>query len=793
VDKLFRLLLLSLLACTGGLAGASEQGRTDNPPGFVAAPTVDLGSVPDSASVRKDGPDGKPHQVHARLLADRTTIRPGETFLLGVLLSQDKGWHTYWKSPGAVGKPTEITWQGPEGTSFAPYDWPVPSRFELSGIVSYGYDDQVLLFSEVTVPADLPLGEAVFGASAEARWLACEVQCIPGDAELQLRIPVVAAGTPVEPSPQAALFEHFATLHPDAPSTLSGYAVEVAWSASAIRVGDEFKVGLLFTPTGEAPLELPRQQGFWPFFTPITTPGWMAMADPVVQDLPGGVVRVLVEGIALEPQAGVDGFGGLFQVKVGDRLSRIEHFQPMPVAEEGAPVIPNPSPIFDEAALAEAAGAAPATGAGGPPAPVAAPTASMPAMLGLAFLGGMLLNIMPCVLPVLTLKLYSLVEQADISAGQRRRAGVAYTAGIVLSFVALALAVVGLKSTMGADVGWGFQFQYPGYVIALATIVFVFALNLFGVFEIPSPGATSLSNASDREGLLGYFLTGAFATLLATPCSAPFLGTGMGFAFTLPAAGIVLFFAVAGFGLAFPFLLIAFLPGLFRYMPRPGAWMETFKQFMGFTLVATTVWLADVVASQTGREGATGFLIFLAAVAMGAWIFGRFGGVTASGRRQALALGVAVVLVAFTGRNVLKTTLAVDECEVQGVASADLAASGWDEKIPWQPFSEESVEALAGSLVFIDFTADWCLTCKVNEKNILETDSVRGAMAAAGVVPLKADWTRRDETISKWLQRYGKAGVPFYLVIPADRSRPAIPLPEVITPEIVRSAIAEAS
>jgi thiol:disulfide interchange protein DsbD len=267
----------------------------------------------------------------------------------------------------------------------------------------------------------------------------------------------------------------------------------------------------------------------------------------------------------------------------------------------------------------------------------------------------------------------------------------------------------------------------------------------------------------------------------------------MGFAFTLPAWGITLFFAVAGLGLAFPFLVIAFVPALFRFMPRPGAWMETFKQFMGFTLVATAVWLADVVASQTGREGATGLLIFLSAVALGAWIFGRFGGVTASGRRQAGALAVAVVIAAFTGRNVLKTTLAADECAPAELSTTDAAAMDWSEDIPWQPFSDQAVAALDGKLVFIDFTADWCLTCKVNEKNILDTEGVRQAMAQAGVVPLKADWTRRDETITAWLQRFGKAGVPFYLVIPADRSRAPIPLPEVITPDIVKQALQDAS
>jgi len=800
MNRSSRTLLAFALAALAALAGpraALASGTVVRPPGATDAPKIDLSGVPESASVQKLGPDGSPHQVHARLLADRQAIHPGETFRLGVHLEQQPGWHTYWKSPGAVGKPTEITWQGPAGTTFSDYAYPTPDYFELSGIVSYGYEDQVLLYSEVTVPADLPLGEVTFGATAEAKWLVCELQCVPGDADMTLSIPVVAAAQPTAPTPWAPLFDHFALTHPVDASTLTGFDVQGAVNMSAVRPGDEFKAALLFTPTGEVNLGLHRERGAWPFFTPISTQGWMAMGDPVVQDLPGGAVRITVDGIALDPQPGQEAFGGLFQLQVGDQWYRTEITTPIPIAAEGADVSPNPSPLFDTDALTEVAHGPSAHGPSGP-GPAAPPAAAAPIdlaglipMLGLAFLGGILLNIMPCVLPVLTLKLYSLVEQADISAAERRRAGMAYTGGILASFLILAIAVVLLRQSFGMSVGWGFQFQYPGYVIALGTIVFVFALNLFGVFEVPVFGANQMSEASDKDGMLGYFLTGAFATLLATPCSAPFLGTGMGFAFTLPSWGITLFFLIAGLGLAFPFLVIAFVPALFRFMPRPGAWMETFKQFLGFTLVATTIWLVDVVASQTGREGATGYLIFLTAVALGAWIFGRFGGITASGRRQALALALAVGLAAFTGRNVLKTSLAMSEvCDAP--TNTDAASLDFRDSIPWQPFSEQALADLEGKPVFIDFTADWCLTCKVNEKNVLDTEGVRQAMASHGFVPLRADWTRRDETISAWLSRYGKAGVPFYLVIPADRSKAPIPLPEVITPDLVKEALGQA-
>lgn len=407
-------------------------------------------------------------------------------------------------------------------------------------------------------------------------------------------------------------------------------------------------------------------------------------------------------------------------------------------------------------------------------------------MLLLAFLGGMLLNVMPCVLPVLTMKLYSLVGQKDISASDRRVAGFAYSAGIVCSFVALAIAVVVLRLSFGQDVLWGFQFQYPAYVAALAALVWLFGLSLFGVFEVPALGANQAAEASAGEGTAGYFLTGVFATLLATPCSAPFLGTGMGFAFSLPTAGILLFFAVAGLGLAAPFLVISVVPALFRFLPRPGAWMDTFKHLMGFTLIATTLWLVDVLVGQVGADRGVSFLAVLLFLSIGAWVFGRWGGPTQSGARQVGAFALAVALSAVGAALFLDLEMASDEAPATGSVTTDLDFS---EAVPWQPFTEESLAALEGTTVFVDFTADWCLTCKVNEKTILETKKVRNAMRDLGVVPLKADWTRRDPVITRWLQRYGKAGVPFYLVIPSDRSLENIALPEVITGDGVIAAL----
>ena len=782
----------------------AADGASTPPP---SPPDVDFSTLPDTASQRKTMLDGKPHPVLARVMLDQSAVAPGTQARIAVHLEQDEGWHTYWKSPGAVGQPTEIAWTAPAGIAIEPHAYPVPQRFEQGGEVSFGYDDQVLLISDVEIPDDLPPGPHTI--QADANWLVCKEICIPGDAQLSIPVDVVAEAAEANASSFAPLFDHYAEQHPVDVLSVGAIGWDYALSVAQVPAeGVPFRAVFLITPTGEAAFG-DVSDSLWPTFTPIVASdySWGPLAEPTVKQLDDGRIIVIVdgEGWGADPLPTDARIGGLLQLKIGGEWIRTEIHGSLPFVSKDTAPQRMESPLLDLAATVvpfehempeadEAAEAVPDPfEASVVPSDSVTPTSGSSTLLGLlltmgaGFVGGLILNLMPCVLPVITLKLFSLVQQRDLSAAKKRTGGLAYAAGILASFWALAGVIAILKLVLDVSVGWGFMFQYPPYVAALTTVVFVFSLSLFGVYEIPALGVNAASDAANKEGIFGYFMYGVFAVLLATPCSAPILGSAVAYAFSAPLLELTAIFTMVGLGLAFPFIVIAFMPGLFQYLPRPGAWMETFKHLTGFTLVFTSIWLGSVLAVLIGAERLIGFLIFLGFASMGAWVFGHFGGLAASNTRQAIA-GIAGLLVTGVGGVFLDMELASDDCD-NGEVVTDLDFSG---AIPWQPFSAERVDALAGRTVFIDFTAEWCVSCKVNERTILEQSSVREAMAKGGVIPLKADWTRRDERITEWLQRYNRVGVPMYLVVPADRSRESILLPEIITPDMVLRALEDA-
>ncbi|MEZ4317358.1 MAG: protein-disulfide reductase DsbD family protein [Myxococcota bacterium] len=780
-----------MLATSAALAGG---GSVSPPP--PTPPAVDFSTLPATADVQPVNPDGKNHPVHARLVTDRTSVAPGDTFRIGVHLTQQPGWHTYWKSPGDIGLPTNITWALPDGSTAQPYQYPVPQRFDADDLVSFGYDDQVLFFSEVTVPATATPGTARIGAKAD--WLVCNTSCIPGEADLSGSIAI----GPSDTSAFAPLFDHYAAQHPVRAESIEGLDARLVLSHDAVLPFSPFHAVLELKGPGRIVPDAERYA-----FAPIVGDGWMINTRTVGHQADALVARLDAETL-LDVPPDADRIGGLFLLELDGKPVAVELEAPLPWRPADSAVsattdpalttaieaLPTAHPATEKAAETHEEASMAVAGAESAftqTVPVSGESGGVLGALGnllFAFFGGLLLNIMPCVLPVLTLKLYSLVEQSDITAAEQRSAGLAYTGGILASFWGLAATIVALRVMLGMEVDWGFQFQYPPYVAGLATLVFAFGLSLFGVFEIPAMGVSTASAAGAKEGLAGYFFTGVFATLLATPCSAPFLGTAI--AFALGASTPMLFgiFTLVALGLAAPFVVIAFVPALYRLLPRPGGWMETFKQLLGFTLVATAIWLTGVLGSQIGLDRLVGFLTFLMFVSAGCWVFGHFGGVAASGQRQLVSAGAGVLVAAAGGFAFLDLEFASEPVADDGTVKVDLDFS---EHIPWQPFSAQRVAQLQGKPVFVDFTAEWCLTCKVNEKAILETPAVRAAMDEHGVVPLKADWTRRDQTITDWLHRYGKAGVPFYLVIPATGD--PIPLGEVITQGMVIEALEQSA
>jgi len=421
-----------------------------------------------------------------------------------------------------------------------------------------------------------------------------------------------------------------------------------------------------------------------------------------------------------------------------------------------------------------------------PPPPIAPSAAAPPAgmlwrYLLMAFLGGLILNIMPCVLPVLSIKAMSIVKQAHDDQSEIIRHSFAYMGGILLSFIALASVIVFLKS-LGEVVGWGFQFQNTNFVLVLASVIFVFAMSLFDVFIINAPGMSAATQASSRSGLGGSFLSGIFAVLLATPCSAPMLGTALGFAFSQPAMLIFVFFILIGFGLAFPFFLLGLQPGWMKYIPKPGEWMNIFKEVMGFLLIGTVVWLLHVIYQQNGGEYLLNTLIYFTFLAFAVWLYGRFVRYEHSKFTQWLFTLLAVVVIAGSAWVFLSVGPASEKPSAENV-SQEKGFEGW---LVFKPGLIEDL-ARQGHPVFVDFGAKWCMTCITNEKTVITTNEMKQAFAARKVILVRGDFTKKNEDMSDFMKQWGRAGVPFNLLIIPNK--PPVLFPELLTASMIKDGL----
>jgi thiol:disulfide interchange protein len=661
--------------------------------------------------------------VKAELLADTNAIVPGKPFTVGLLLRMAPGWHTYWKFSGDAGLPTEIKWKLPPGWKIGDIRWPIPLKTSDPGdIETYGYENAVLLMQEITPPAKIDASSA--NLSAEVNWLVCEKICIPGGATLQLDLTVALTSQPAN-TDVFARYRHLLPQNLPAPDV-----ARADWS----RVGSDLRLKI----TSETLAKYPAVD-FFPLPGQDTITGHPAVQSRNNNEI---IFRIPLES-APKDLSSIAGLVVFAQQPNGD--------------DRAAWQITN----------------APAVSASR-----SAPARGIFTFLLFGFLGGFILNLMPCVLPVISLKIFGFVQQAGQSRQKIFRSGVAFTVGIFAWFIALAVLLIALKGA-GRDVTWGgFQFTNPYFVLVLSVIVLVFALNLFGVFEISLPQSITrnLLSTNERKDLLGSFFQGVFATVLATPCTAPFLGTALGFAFTQSATIILAMFIAIAAGMSAPYLLLSAQPAWLRFLPRPGPWMVHVKQFMGFLLLATLLFLLYVLGAQRGLEGAIWASCFLLMISVACWMKGAFVLPTAPALKRIVVLVVILLLVIGSG-----VYFIADKFQSAKIASADSQIKG-----DWQPFTPERLqtELEQGRTVFVDFTAAWCLTCKFNEASVLEAQDVREAFQRHAIVKLKADWTNGDPVITKLLQQFGRPGVPLYVLYPAKNEEPIV-FPEVLTKSMV--------
>jgi thiol:disulfide interchange protein/DsbC/DsbD-like thiol-disulfide interchange protein len=684
-------------------------------------------------------------------------------FTVAIRFAIEPEWHLYWRNPGDAGIPPEVKWTLPKGFSASAFRFPTPHKIVSSGVVAYGYDTELVLLSTITPDANtksISASDAVI--NAELTWLVCRENCIPGNGSVMLNL--------LRASPKAISdgIKMIAETEARLPKLLT--TKKISAQAAAKQEGDKLLVSIDFT--GDDAKRLTD-------FYPDVLENFVLNYDDI--KIQNGQLTFPLR--ASNKTAKLTSLNGL--LVFGNEASReaTEFSTPIQItsggASDGTSSGGNSGGGSSGGLLNQSFTPQNTTDENG---------MSLGWALVFAFIGGLILNIMPCVLPVISLKVMSFVEQSGSGKSKSFKHGLVFALGVLVSFWVLALVAVVLQSA-GEQIGWGFQFQSPAFVVAMAGIIFVFGLNLIGVFEFAAPSISGEAGATlSRRDAVGSFMNGVLATVLATPCTAPFLGSALGFAFSQPAAIIVLIFTTVGLGLATPYLILSAKPEWLKFIPKPGEWMNRFKQIMGFLLFATVVWLLSVVGSQLGAEGVVATVALLLGVAVSAWVIGNY--ITYSSRttRKVAVWSVALLLTLSSYYVTFERWL--DWRTVKTVAATTSSQSGH-----WLAFSPETVEkhVRSGKPVFIDFTADWCFTCKVTERTVLETDAVQNKIKELGIVTVKADWTNRNDDITQLLKKFGRSGVPLYVVFPANKLSEPIILPEVITPELLINAFEKAA
>lgn len=670
-------------------------------------------------------------RVTATLISDAARVAPGETFRIGLRQKLAPHWHTYWKNSGDAGAPPEIRLSLPEGATASEIVWPGPDRIPAGPVMNYGYENEIVFPIHLTVPRSAVPGQTL-SVSAEAEWLVCERECIPEKGSFKLDIPIGAATEPASDDIKAA----FATADARKP-------MRSPWTA---RLAPEGEALALTVAGADLTTTAVKSAYFYPASWGVVdhaAPQQLSLSD-------GTLTLALAKGQTFNPEAKAD---GLLAVTDGGGVTRWFEISPrvgaaLGARAPGASVIEN-LPLWQTALF--------------------------------AFLGGLILNLMPCVFPVLAIKATAIAKLSGGALREVRLASACYTLGVLVAFAALAGTLLAVRAG-GTAVGWGFQFQSPLFVAGMSWLLLAIGLNLSGVYEIGLGVGGTGQQLAHKSGHAGSFFTGLLAVVVATPCTAPFMGAAIGAALAAPVYICLLIFLAMGLGLAAPYALLGIFPVLARALPRPGAWMVRLRQAMAFPMYASAAWLVWVLSQQIGDFGVLIALSGALLVALAAWMYGLAQHGTGRGL---ISRGLATAAIAGT----LGLLVQLDGVTPGAAARTDVAAG-----TNYETFSNARLEALRkeGKPVFVNMTAAWCITCLVNERTTLSTEAVQQAFRDNGIIYLKGDWTNRDPEIGAYLRSFNRDGLPFYAFYPAGGRDPVV-LPPVLTEAIVVGELERAS
>lgn len=700
--------------------------------------------------------------TQAQLILADDMARPGDTVLAGVRLTMEPGWHTYWRNPGVAGMATKIEWQLPPGVTNGDIQWPLPEKMPPIDVVTYAYENEVMLLVPLKLAPGLKPGP--LNLKAKVSWLECKEQCIPAGATVEA---VLNIGSESKQSADAALIDSWKQKVPTSDGPVRGLSyTNFAWWESAAN-GDTRPVIIQRRASIDVAANVPFDSAD---FYPDASDNYEIepTAEKLSADTSGVKLRLSVKKFSGDWPKKISGV--LVTETRGQRLGTEVSFSVADKPPQGESVSASANPV------------------------AAFPRQPLWKMLLFAFAGGLILNVMPCVLPVIALKILGFVSEAHNDRRHLRKLGFVYLLGVLVSFLILAGLVVGLKAA-GSRVGWGFQFSSPYFLVAMTILVTLIALNLFGIFEVTLGGRTlnAAVNLTSRRGVAGAFFNGLLATALATSCSAPFLGSAIGFAFIHPPLIITLILLTVGFGLAFPYLLLSWEPAWLKFLPKPGPWMEKFKVAMGFAMLGAAVWLCSLVSTFYGEQ-TWNLGIFLVILALAAWVYGEF--VQRGTRRRGLGVVVALLLL-FAGyfyelehQLHWREPIAAAKSSNESNVSAVMPSGG-----NWENWSLDAVAKgrAEGRPVLVDFTAKWCLTCQKDVRPVLESQAVQEKLKSLNAVTLVGDYTRFPPDIFDELARHGRAGVPLVLVYPKNNGEPPIVLPEAVTRGTVLAALDQAT